>query len=198
VTAIAFPLPAAAFGEEASLPSGSEAPAAPAETLERAQAGDHRAFKQLYDAHLGRIYALTLRMAGNVAEAEELTQAVFIRAWERLPSFRGDSAFSTWLYRLAVNEVLGAWRSDRRRERRVRVSDDLEAEAAPLEPPPGEPIDLEGAIARLPAGARAVFVLHDIEGYRHEEIAGLTGIAEGTSKAQLHRARRLLKEVLEG
>lgn len=167
------------------------------EWIGRAQAGDESAFERLYREHVGRVYALCLRMSADARRAEELTQDVFVRAWERLGSFRGDSAFSSWLYRLAVNVVLGERRSERRRTKRVLATDEA-AQAIPApRANPGERMDLERAIAGLPPGARAIFVLYEIEGYRHEEIAELTGLASGTSKAQLHRARRLLKEALE-
>lgn len=167
------------------------------ETVRRAQQGDQTAFRALYDAHVGRIYAVCLRLSRDRAEAEEHTQNVFVRAWEHLSSFRGESAFSTWLHRLAVNEVLQSKRAAGRRSARVRLADEPETLGrAPGPAQEGHP-DLEGAVAALPDGARAVFVLHDIEGYQHDEIARLTGIAEGTSKAQLHRARRLLRKALE-
>lgn len=166
------------------------------ETVRRAQQGDHAAFRALYDTHVGRVFALCLRLAGDPAEAEERTQDVFVRAWERLGGFRGESAFSTWLYRLTVNEVLQARRSSGRRTARVALAaDPADLEQAPATSGPPSP-DLASAIARLPEGARTVFVLHDVEGYQHEEIAALVGIAEGTSKAQLFRARRLLREIL--
>jgi len=159
---------------------------------------DEAAFEELYRQHVGRVYALCLRLAGNAAQAQELTQDVFVRAWEKLGSFRGESAFSSWLHRLAVNVVLQDRRATRRRENRVFPTDDLEAhEPASRGHNPGTAMDLEQAIAGLPDGARTIFVLHDIEGYRHEEIAEMTGLASGTSKAQLFRARRLLREALE-
>ncbi len=171
--------------------------AAEARWVTRAQAGEVGAFEELYRANAGRIYALCLRMAGDAAEAEELTQEAFVRAWEKLPSFGGRSAFSSWLHRLAVNVVLARWRArGRRRERVVALADVAALESAAAEPRPREAVDLERAIRCLPTGARTVFVLHDVEGYRHREIAELTGLKEGTSKAQLHRARRLLREVL--
>lgn len=171
------------------------------ETVRRAQQGDQSAFRTLYQTHVGRVYAVCLRLTGNASEAEEHTQDVFVRVWERLGSFRGESAFSTWLHRLTVNEVLQARRSAGRRNARVTLAGDpLELEAAPA-PPSGNPgagsSDLAQAIARLPAGARMVFVLHDVEGYQHDEVAALLDIAEGTSKAQLFRARRLLREMLD-
>lgn len=162
-----------------------------------AQAGDVSAFERLYGEHVDRVYALCLRMSGDAASAEELTQDVFVRAWERLRGFRGESAFDTWLHRLAVNVSLEARRSQGRRAARFFVTDDLSGfDAAAVEEAPGERLDLERAIARLPDGARSVFVLHDVEGYRHEEIAALTGRAVGTCKAHLHRARKLLREAL--
>ncbi|MEP6573005.1 MAG: RNA polymerase sigma factor [Gemmatimonadota bacterium] len=164
----------------------------------RARDGDALAFRALYEEHVGRVYAVCLRMSGDGNQAEELTQRVFVRAWNKLGSFRGESLFSTWLHRLAVNEVLGDRRTTQRRERRVELSDDIEAHNAPTTGTmPGGRLDLDRAIAALPPGARQIFVLHDIEGYEHEEIARLTGIAPGTSKAQLHRARRILREALQ-
>ncbi len=160
--------------------------------------GDERAFERLYRAHVGRIHALTLRLSDDPRHAEELTQDVFVRAWERLATFRGESAFGTWLHRLAVNVVLSDRRSAWRRVRRVTPAGDLlEMDAEYRMPAPGLRLDLDAAIAGLPPGARTVFVLHDIEGYEHGEIAALTGIATGTSKAQLFRARRLLREALD-
>ena len=166
------------------------------ETIQRAQAGDATAFRALYDAHVGRVYALCLRLAGDRQQAEEHAQDVFVRAWERLGSFRGESAFSTWLHRLAVNEVLQARRAAGRRSARVELAEDGGASREGGQPPAPPAGDLGQAIARLPAGARTVFVLHDVEGYQHDEIAQMTGIAVGTSKAQLFRARRLLREAL--
>ena len=166
--------------------------------VRRAQHGDEGAFRDLYREHVGRIYALCLRLTGDAAAAEERTQDAFIRAWERLRTFRGESAFATWLHRLAVNVVLMERRGSGRRERRVApASDDPVYEQAATRPAAGERLDLEQAIAALPAGAREVFVLFDVEGYSHEEIARMCGIAVGTSKAQLFRARRLLREMLE-
>lgn len=176
----------------------------PPELISRAQQGDQAAFQALYHEHVGRVYALCLRLTADAGRAEELTQDAFVRAWERLATFRGESAFGTWLYRLTVNVVFLSRRAERRRARRVFATDDPAAlERAPAHDAAGEiggrpglMLDLERAIAALPAGAREVFVLHDVEGYRHQEIARLTGIAVGTSKAQLFRARRLLREAL--
>ncbi len=132
--------------------------------------------------------------------AEELTQDVFVRVWERLPSFRGESALGSWLHRMAVNVFLEQERGDRRRVARVGGSgddDDLAADAPARRESPDERIDLERALALLPPGARTVFVLHDIEGYTHGEIAALTHTAPGTSRAHLFRARQLLMERLD-
>lgn len=171
----------------------------PTDTVRRAQAGDQAAFEALYREHAGRVYALCLRLAADAGRARELTQDVFIRCWEKLPSFRGESAFGSWLYRLAVNVVFAEHRAGARRSRRGAPLDDLEGEP-PIEapaPPPGLRLDLERAIAALPPGARAVFLLHDLEGYEHAEIARIAGIAVGTSKAHLFRARRLLRAWLD-
>jgi len=169
------------------------------DVVRRAQSGDQAAFEGLYREHVGRVYGLCLRLSADRVRAEELTQDVFVRVWEKLPSFRGDSAFSSWLYRLAVNQVLGQRRSEGRRTRGLVDLDDMEpgAEPASRGPVPGLSLELDQAISRLPPGARAVFVLHDVEGYEHQEIADLTGIAAGTSKAHLFRARRLLRQWLD-
>lgn len=168
--------------------------------IRRARDGDVQAFERLYRAHLPRVYALTLRMTADPDRAEDLTQDAFVRAWGRLSSFRGDSAFGTWLHRLAVNVVLGDLRSRGRWQEEALDDDDRPAPPRALRTGParaGETVDLERAVAALPPRARAVLVLHDIEGYRHREIAELLGVTEGTSKAQLSRARRLLREALD-
>lgn len=169
----------------------------PAElSVRRAQAGDERAFAELYQRHVARIYALCLRLEADQQRAAERTQDVFVRAWERLGTFRGESSFGTWLHRLAVNLVIQHRRSVFRRERWSVSTAEPEAFERAGTGASHEPMDLEAAIARLPAGARLVFVLHDVEGYTHEEIAERARIAAGTSKAQLFRARRLLREML--
>jgi len=186
---------------------------ADAQLVERARTGDVAAFEHVYRREVGRVYALCLRMTADAARARELTQSVFVRAWDRLGSFRGDSQLSSWLHRIAVNEVLTEARTDRRRRARVVLAEDRTAEdaghddAGAREDAPEMSgitlpedietrMDLDRAIAALPTGARTVFVLHDIEGYRHEEISRMTGSAEGTLRAQLHRARKLLMEAL--
>jgi len=179
-----------------------------ARLIDRAKAGDVDAFEHVYRREVGRVYALCLRLTADAVRAREVTQSVFIRAWDRLESFRGDSQLSSWLHRIAVNEVLVEARTDRRRRARVVLANDRsDEEAGALSDAPNEigitlpedtdtRIDLERAISALPPGARTVFVLHDIEGYRHEEISRMTGSAEGTLRAQLHRARQLLVEAL--
>jgi len=163
----------------------------------QAASGDTRAFEMLYRLHLGRVYALCMRLTRNEALAEELTQSAFVRAWQKLDSFRGESAFSTWLHRLTVNVVFESQRSDQRRLARLTVTDDLNVlDRQGQRETPGMKLDLEQAIAQLPDRAREVFVLFQVEGYSHEEIANMTGMAVGSSKAQLHRARQLLREIL--
>ena len=166
--------------------------------VQRAQDGDVRAFEQLYRDHVGHIFAICLRMSGNRRRAEELTQDSFVQAWETIGTFRGESAFSSWLHRVAVNTVLLALRSERRYSSRVESTDDLTRhDRSGNEQLPGELSDLENAIAQLPGQARVIFVLHDVEGYKHGEIAEYMGLSVGTSKAQLHRARRLLRKMIE-
>lgn len=165
--------------------------------IRRAQQRDQQAFAQLYRRHVGRVHALCRRMAADIPHAEELTQSVFVKLWEKLSLFRSESAFGTWLHRLTVNTVLTDFRTARRREARVFGTDDPAALETPAaSPKAGLRLDLEQAIASLPPRARVVFVLHDVEGYTHEEIAALLELQTGTTKAQLHRARQLLQEVL--
>ena len=162
-----------------------------------AQQGDLVAFERLYRENERKVFGLCLRLSSDFALAEELTQEVFVRAWRKLGSFRGESAFSTWLYPLAVNVALSERRSRRRRDARFVTTDDpSRLERTPGAPRPEAGFDLQKAMAALPPGARAVFVLHDVEGRTHEEIAALLDLATGTSKAQLFRARRLLREAL--
>ena len=171
--------------------------AMPESDVALAVGGDRRAFERLYHANSGRVFALCVRMAGDRTAAEELTQDVFVRAWNKLAQFRGESSFSTWLHRLAVNVVLNARKQDgRHRNRHDEVDEESQALAQPGLPVPGLSLDLEQAIAALPPGARKVFVLHDVEGYTHEEIAEMNGVTTGATKSQLHRARMLLREAL--
>jgi len=162
-----------------------------------AQRGDVPAFERIYRANAGRVTALCLRLTGDRDAAEVLMQDVFVRVWERLPAFRGESALSTWIHRVTVNAFLHQTRSAKRRGAHEETAGDIaEFPVAALSGDPGDRMDLERAIARLPEGARTAFVLHEIEGYKHEEIAALSGIAPATVRAQLHRARRLLMEAL--
>ena len=180
-----------------TMSTSKELPNSADDPIARAKSGDAEAFEELYRENVGRIYAVCLRMTRNKTQAEDLTQEAFIRAWQKINSFRGDSAFSTWLHRLAVNVVLTALKTQSRKAEKVFTTDDL----VPFERPevqkkPGTKMDLEAAIAQLPNRAREVFILYEVEGYKHEEIAGMLGIASGTTKAQLHRARNMLREVL--
>jgi RNA polymerase sigma-70 factor (ECF subfamily) len=156
------------------------------------------AFEVLYRRHAGRVLAVCLRLTADRSRAEEAVQDVFVRVWERLGTFRGESAFGSWLHRLAINTVLHTMRSDRRRTARVAPADDFQLDdVAAVAPHVAERIDLETAIARLPEQVRTVVVLHDIEGFTHEEIAAMTGVAAGTVRSQLSRARRVLLQWLE-
>jgi RNA polymerase sigma-70 factor (ECF subfamily) len=185
--------------QEPAPPSDVSQPYEPSDAA-LAAAGDRRAFERIYRTHVGRIYALCVRMCSDRALAEELTQDVFVRAWEKLGSFRGDSSFGTWLHRVGVNVVINRMQAERRDRNRAVTGRDEEDDviaALPARPvTPGDRMDLDQAIAALPPGARRIFVLHDVEGYRHEEIAEQLGITSGGSKAQLHRARLLLREAL--
>ena len=160
-----------------------------------AAAGDTSAFERVYRAHVAKVHSLARRMLGP-GEADEVTQDVFVRTWQKLHTFRGDAAFSTWLHRLAVNVVI-----ERRRAfavQRDRMSDDPAALDRIMVPPARADlaVSFDQAIEQLPAGAREIFVLHDVEGYKHREIASLLDITTGTSKRQLHRARMLLRNQL--
>jgi RNA polymerase sigma-70 factor (ECF subfamily) len=166
------------------------------ELVSRACRGDFEAFEKLYHRHVGRIHGLCLRMSADPRTAEELTQDAFSRAWEKLGTFRGGAGFAAWLKRLAVNVVLTDRRTRGRRAAHEQPADEPARRHAADTTEPATALDLEEAIRRLPPRAREVFVLHDVEGYRHDEIAGFLGIAPGTSKTQLHRARRLLRETL--
>lgn len=161
-----------------------------------AAAGDRHAFQRLYQLHVGRVHGAVYRLAGyDHARAEDLTQDAFIRAWQKLPGFRHESAFGTWLYRLAVNVALMDIRA-RGADPVSMLDDDHLPETGETPFCAAERDELERAIAKLPPRARAVLVLHDIEGWRHEDIGSELGMAVGTSKAQLHRARGLLRKVL--
>ena len=189
--------------------SGSPAGASPAssvdDVLARAQAGDHQAFAQLYALHKRRVYSLCLRMVNNVAEAEDLTQEAFLQLHRKIATFRGDSAFSTWLHRMAVNVVLMHLR-----KKGLQLTSLDEAMEPTHDEGPGrsfgapdlsltgsiDRLALERAIGDLPAGYRLIFVLHDIEGYEHNEIATMLDCSIGNSKSQLHKARLKLRDAL--
>ncbi len=164
----------------------------------RVQAGDVDAFEALYKQHAARIYSLASRMAGSPDEGEDLVQEIFLQAYRKLGSFKGDASVGTWLYRLAVNHCLDFVRS--RRAKMGRVTDTLDAAGSfePVSPreTPLARLDLERAIEQLPAGCREAFVLHDVEGFDHKEVARLLGIAEGTSKSQVFKARMKLRGLL--
>lgn len=183
-------LPCPAFAEE--------------NTLGRAQAGDHHAFAQLYSKHAKHIKSVCLRMVGNIAEAEDLTQETFLQLHRKFSTYRGDSAFSTWLHRVAVNVVLMYMR-----KKRLSLTS-LEEVTQPKEEEPGrsfgrpdlsltgvvDRLALQQAAAELPKGYKLIFILHDVEGYEHKEIAGMLECSIGNSKSQLHKARRRLRDAL--
>ena len=164
--------------------------------IKQAKRSDTRAFEKLYRMHVDRVYGLCLRMTGNRSEADDCTQEAFIQAWNKLDRFRGDSAFSTWLHRIAVNAVLGRMRKSKREQDRIQAATEVSTSPASVNDS-GHLRDLSEAVDRLPEGARHVFVLNAVYGYSHEEAGSMLGIAVGTSKAQLHRARRLLQQQLE-
>jgi RNA polymerase sigma-70 factor (ECF subfamily) len=168
---------------------------------ERCRQGELGAFEELYRAHAGRLYSVAYRMVGNVADAEDLLQEIFLSAHRKLESFRGESTLGTWLYRLAVNQCLDYLRS--RTGRTSHLTDPLDDEAGlpeaggrSLADRTVSKMDLERALAQLPVGCRTAFVLHDVEGLEHKEIGEVMGIAEGTSKSQVHKARLRLRSLL--
>jgi RNA polymerase sigma-70 factor (ECF subfamily) len=172
------------------------------ELAQAASKGDMFSFEEIYQRHHRRVYAICLRMLQNAAEAEDLTQDVFIQLYRKIGSFRGDSAFTTWLHRLTVNQVLMHFR-----KRTVKFEKTTEEGETPVQIVGGtenprkmpivDKIALENAIEQLPEGYKNVFVLHDIEGYEHEEVARILGCSVGTSKSQLHKARLKLRKLLQ-
>lgn len=163
----------------------------------RAARGEVVALETLYRRHVGRVYALCLRMTADERTAEELTQEVWVRVWRKLSSFRGDASFTTWLHQVTANLVRDRGRARTRRRDREVLTDEPALHHGGREPPSYEDREaLESAIRSLPEQARHVFVLYDVEGYQHREIGEMLGIAEGTSKAHLHRARKMLREEL--
>jgi RNA polymerase sigma-70 factor (ECF subfamily) len=175
--------------------------AADLELAKRCRNGDAGAFEELYRQHAGRLYNLALRMAGSAQEAEDLLQDMFLHAYRKLGSFRGDSSLGTWLYRLGMNQCLDHLRGRQVKMRQATDSLDEEGAAEPAAPMGATPIavnrlDLERAIGRLPDGCRAAFLLHDVEGFEHHEVASILGVSEGTSKSQVHKARMKLRAYL--
>ena len=171
-----------------------------ASLVARARDGDVSAFESVYRIHSDQVFRLCLRLAGDRDGAEDLAQDAWVRAWGRIGSFRGDATFGTWMHRLTVNLLLDRKRRDARwRDRMVSIEEDDSGTSLPATPAPtpGSRLDLEQALGTLPEGARIVFLLHEVEGYKHREIAQRLEVAVGTVKAQLHRARKLLKEALE-
>ena len=179
-----------------SAPVSATVPAPLPPDVAAAASGDRGAFERLYREHVERVFSLGVRMLGDRMLAEEVTQDVFVRVWQKLPGFRGESAFATWLHRVAVNVILTRRKTAAGRIDRT-TDDDSAIDLAPTRSVSvGDRLDLESAIASLPRGARQVFVLHDVEGFTHEEIGEQMGITSGGSKAQLHRARMLLRTAL--
>jgi len=169
--------------------------------VDRCRRGDLAAFEELYRAHAGKLFSVACRMVGNPADAEDLLQEIFLSAHRKLDGFRGESALGTWLYRLATNHCLDYLRS--RAARTNQMTDGLDDEAGFYEPGRAglaeqavTKMDLERAMAQLPEGCRAAFVLHDVQGLEHREVAQALGIAEGTSKSQVHKARLRLRSLL--
>ena len=181
-----------------AMPDATPAVDTDTDLVRRAARGESRAFEALYRRHARRIHGVIWRLVGGVdARAEELTQDAFVRAWQALPDFRQDSAFSTWMHRLAVNTALMDLRSRAGAEALETDDSALEHQHAP-HARRDLGLDLEKVVAKLPPRARAVLVLHDVEGWKHQEIATELGMAVGSSKAQLHRARGLLRSMLGG
>ena len=169
---------------------------------ERCRTGDFEAFEALYREHSARLFGLTVRMMGNRTDAEDMLQEIFMTAHRKLKSYRGDARLSTWLFRLATNLCLDHLRSKAARMTQATSSLDDDNAMEPASPSPGpvvgtvQAIDLERAVARLPQGCRAAFLLHDVEGFEHREVASMLGISEGTSKSQVHKARLKLRRLL--
>jgi RNA polymerase sigma-70 factor (ECF subfamily) len=171
--------------------------------VERCRTGDLGAFEEIYRAHSGRLYSLALRMVGNPADAEDLLQEIFLSAHRKLEGYRGEAALGTWLYRLATNQCLDYLRSRAAKTSQVTgtIDDEIglsDVGSRNLGERTVAKMDLERALAQLPEGARAAFVLHDVEGLEHREVAQALGVAEGTSKSQVHKARLKLRALLSG
>jgi len=178
-----------------------------AEAIRRAQQGDANAFERIYKLHNRRVYALCLRMVGNTAEAEDLAQEAFLQLFRKIATFRGESAFSTWLHRLSVNVVLMRLRKKSLAETSLEETTEPDEESGGPRKDIGGPdlrlsgsvdrVNLERAVAQLPPGYRSIFVLHDVQGYEHNEIAAIMNCSIGNSKSQLHKARMRLRELLQ-
>jgi RNA polymerase sigma-70 factor (ECF subfamily) len=168
------------------------------ELAAQSAAGDVAAFERLYELHRRRVYSLCVRMLGNATDAEDVMQEVFLQVYRKIGTFRGEAAFTTWLYRLVVNQVLMHWRKRGIRPEETAAEGDASDVARSRPLPMVDRIALEQAIRRLPPGYRMVFLLHDVEGYEHEEIAAMLGCSVGTSKSQLHKARLKLRRLLHG
>jgi RNA polymerase sigma-70 factor (ECF subfamily) len=171
------------------------------ELAARCRAGDADAFEELYRQHARRLFGLVFRMTGSADDAEDLLQEVFLQAHRKLSGFRGESTLGTWLYRLAMNHCLDHLRGRQAKMSRATESLDRDEAPEPIAPAPVVPpaisrMDLERAIETLPEGCRAAFLLHDVEGFEHREVAAILGISEGTSKSQVHKARMKLRAVL--
>ena len=171
------------------------------ELAERCRAGDADAFEELYRQHSRRLFGLVFRMTGSAEDAEDLLQEVFLQVHRKLAGFRGESTLGTWLYRLAMNHCLDHLRGRQAKMSRATDSLDREEAAEPIAPDPIVPtaisrMDLERAIATLPDGCKAAFLLHDVEGFEHGEVAAILGVSEGTSKSQVHKARMKLRVIL--
>jgi RNA polymerase sigma-70 factor (ECF subfamily) len=199
VTTLETILPADRFHRCAAVAAAtSRTPAlTDADLVRRSQEGDLEAFEKLYRLHAGRVLGLCLRMLGDRDRAEELTQDVFVRVWKKLGTYRERSAFGSWLHRVTVNTVLSHFRASRRDRDAASLEEVPEAAEPDRRERPGDGVDLERAIAALPPRARLVFVLHEVQGHRHDEVASMMGISIGTSKAHLHRARAILRELLK-
>jgi RNA polymerase sigma-70 factor (ECF subfamily) len=169
-----------------------------ADLIDRCKRQEPGAFEELYRLHSGRVYNLACRMTGSLSDGEDLMQDIFVQVFRKLDGFKGESAVGTWIYRLAMNQCLDYLRGREAKARKLTESIEHEG-ALPVHaarPMRADRVDLERAIARLPPGYRAAFVLHDVEGFEHQEVANILGIAEGTSKSQVHKARMKIREYL--
>ena len=183
--------------QEPRLPS-NQTDVTDADLVARCRAGEVDAFEAVYRRHASRLFTLACRMSGSAHDAEDLLQEIFLQAHRKLESFKGDASLGTWLYRLAINHCLDFVRSRQMKNQKVTETLDAESSVVPTarHESPIARIDLERAIAGLPPGCREAFVLHDVEGFDHKEVAAMLGIAEGTSKSQVFKARTKLRAAL--